>query len=373
MIYLDASATTLVKKSVMDEFMKVSTIAFANPNSLHHAGLNAKTIIDDATNNIANNLNILPSEIIYTSGASESNNLAIKGIALKNNAGKHIITTRFEHPSVIGPLGWLQDQGFEIDFVNTDQAGQVDLNHLRELLRSDTILVTIASVNSELGISQPIDKIGTILKDYPHLLFHVDLTQSIGKEALNLKQVDLASISAHKFGGIKGIGTLIKKQGVELEPLIHGGGSTTIYRSGTPAPALIASLSIALTEATKDLDEQITHVAEGNQYLRIKLSGYKQVTINSPANAVPHILNFSIVGVDPKQFQALLSEHEVYISVGTACNTGYEVSPSVLALTGSEAIASSSMRISLTSDITKEQLNKFLKIFEVCYNELVKE
>ena len=200
MIYLDYSATTPVNDQVLESYIKASQNFIGNPNSLHRLGIEANQLINDATEQVANLLHIRPSEIIYTSGSSESNNTAIKGIALKyQNRGKHIITTELEHSSVIAPLQYLMDLGFEVDFVKLDSNGKIDLEHLKSLLREDTILVTIASVSSELGILQPIEEIGKLLKEYPKCFFHVDLTQSIGKVNLSLENIDLASFSAHKF------------------------------------------------------------------------------------------------------------------------------------------------------------------------------
>ena len=178
----------------------------------------------EATEQIAKLLNIKPTEIIYTSGASESNNTVIKGIAMKyQNRGKHIITTELEHSSVVAPLQYLTNLGYEVDFVRLKEDGQIDIEHLKSLLREDTILVTMASVSSELGIMQPIEEIGAILKEYPKCFFHVDMTQNLGKVPISLENIDLASFSAHKFYGMKGIGGLVKKEGILLEPLIHGG------------------------------------------------------------------------------------------------------------------------------------------------------
>ncbi len=234
MIYLDHSATTPTNKEVLDTFYKTSVDYFGNPNSLHKLGASANELIKASTDQIAKLLKIKPSEIIYTSGSSESNNTVIKGIADKfSNRGKHIITTRFEHSSIYGPLEFLEKyEGFKIDYVETDEFGLVKLDSLEKLIKDDTILVSINSVNSEIGIRQPIEEIGKLLKKYPKCYFHVDLTQSIGKEIVNMENIDLASFSAHKFYGLKGIGCLIKKENILIEPLINGGKSTTIFRSG---------------------------------------------------------------------------------------------------------------------------------------------
>ena len=213
MIYLDYSATTPVNPEVLDSFNKACLQFVGNPNSLHKLGTEARNLINEATKQIAEILNVKESEIIYTSCASESNNLAIKGIALKyKNRGNHIITTPLEHSSIYGPLNYLQEQGFEVDFVNLTKDGLVDIDHLKSLIKDTTILVTINSVNSELGIQQPIDEIGKILKNYPKCFFHVDMTQSVGKVPVFLNNVDLATFAAHKFYGLKGIGVLIKKK-----------------------------------------------------------------------------------------------------------------------------------------------------------------
>ena len=204
MIYLDYSATTKPSEEVLSSFSKASSDFFANPNSLHKLGTEANRLIMASTSQIANLLHVKDNEIIYTSGSSESNNTAIKGIAyLYKNRGKHIITTRFEHSSIYGPLEFLEKyEGFTIDYVDTDEYGLVKLDSLEKLIRDDTILVTICSVNSEIGIRQPIEEIGELLKKYPKCFFHVDMTQSIGKENIILENIDLASFSAHKIYGI---------------------------------------------------------------------------------------------------------------------------------------------------------------------------
>ena len=201
MVYLDYSATTPVNTSVLDSFNKASLKYFANANSLHKLGIEANELIKVATKQVASLLEIGENELIYTSGASESNNTAIKGIAYKyKNRGKHIITTRFEHSSIYEPLEFLKKyEDFEVDYVDTDEYGRVLIDSLEKLIRDDTILVTICSVNSEIGIKEPIEEIGRLLKKYPKVFFHVDITQSLGKERINLENVDLASFSAHKW------------------------------------------------------------------------------------------------------------------------------------------------------------------------------
>ena len=371
MIYLDYSATTPVNKDVLDSFVKASLEFPGNSNSLHTLGVRCNRLIESATKQIADIFKIKETEIIYTSGSSESNNLAIKGVCMKyKNRGKHIITTHYEHSSIYGPLSYLQSEGFEVDFVDSDEFGLVDLKHLESLIREDTILVSINAINSEIGILQPIEEIGKIVKKNPKCFYHVDLTQAVSKVDINLENVDLASFSAHKFFGIKGIGGLIKKEKIVIEPLIHGGKSTTIFRSGTPAHPLIVSLAKALRLACDDMENKYNKVLELNNYLKEKLNKYDNVYINSNDKCIPYILNISIINIKPETFLHALEKQEVYISTQTACSSSNSLSKSVLDLTKDEARAKSSLRISLSYLTTKDELDKFIEIFDKCIKEL---
>ena len=372
MIYLDYSATTPTSKEVLDSFNKASLDYIGNPNSLHTLGVEAHKLIDKATEQIAKLLGVKPSEIIYTSGASESNNLAIKGICEKyENRGKHIITTHYEHSSIYGPLGYLQNKGYEVDFVEENEDGTVNLENLKSLIREDTILVSVCAINSEIGIKQPINEIGKIIKEKNSKCFyHVDATQAISKVKVDLSNIDLVSFSAHKFFGIKGIGGLIKKEKIMLEPIIHGGKSTTIFRSGTPQLPLIVSMSKALRIALENLEDKYNYVQELNNYLKEELSKLDNVYINSNDICIPHMLNISAVGIKPETFLHALEKHEIYISTQTACSSEKAVSQSVLSLTKDEARAKSSLRISLSYKTTKEEIEKFVEKFKLCLEEL---
>ena len=369
MIYLDYSATTPVNDEVLDTYVRTVKEFIGNPNSLHKEGVKSKQLIDAATNQVATLLGVKPNEIIYTSGASEANNTAIKGICLKyQNRGKHIISTELEHSSVIAPLAYLQELGFEVDFVKLDDKGMVDLEDLERLMRDDTILVTISSVNSEVGVRQRIEKIAEIVKKYPKCYFHSDVTQSIGKEKIDLSVVDLASFSAQKFYGMKGIGCLIKKEKIVIDPLIHGGKSTTIYRSGTPATPLIASLAKALRLAYVDLDKKYEYVVELNKYLRQRLEEL-DVYINSSEMAIPHILNISLKGIKSETMLHALEEYDIYVSTQTACSMG-NYSKVVYAVVKDKDRAGSSLRISLSALTTKDELEKFIEVFRKCLEKL---
>ncbi len=370
MVYLDYSATTPVNKEVLESYSKCCLNYIGNPNSMHKLGVEAKKLIDASTKQISELLKVKEEEIIYTSGSSESNNTVIKGIAHKyQNRGKHIITTLFEHSSIYGPLSFMEKEGFEVDFVKTTDKGMVDLEDLERLIRDDTILVSVASVNSEIGLRQPIEEIAKIVKKHPKCFFHSDITQSIGKIDIDLKDVDLMSFSGHKIYGMKGIGCLIKRENVSIEPLVHGGKSTTIFRAGTPALPLIVSLAKALRLILTDLDKKYDHVKELNTYLKEKLEKYPNVYINSNEDSIPHILNLSIVGVKPETMQHALEEYDIYISTQTACSSKGD-SKGVMALTGSKERAASSVRISLSYLTTKEECDKFLEAFTKCHAKL---
>ena len=363
MIYLDYSATTPVDDRVLDTFVKVTRDYIGNPNSLHELGVEAKKLIDASTKQIADILRVKESEVIYTSGASEANNMAIKGICFKyKNRGKHIITTTLEHSSVLEVFKYLENEGFEVSYAKLDENGVVDIDELKKIIRDDTILVSICSVNSEVGVRQPVEEIGLLLKDYPKLYFHSDVTQSIGKEKVDFTNIDLASFSGQKFYGMKGVGCLIKKESIILESLIHGGKSTTVFRSGTPATALIVSLAKAMRLAYENYDVKRGKVEELNKYLVDGLSKLN-IDINSNDKCIPHIVNLSLRNIKSETMLHALEKDNIYISTQTACSQG-NYSLAVFSVTNDKEIASRSIRISLSHLTTKEEINKFLEIFK---------
>lgn len=371
MIYLDYSANTPVDARVLEQFCAVERRCIGNANSHHQAGSAAKAEIDAATIRIASLLGVQPAEVIYTSGASEANNFALKGLArLSRHAGMHIISTPLEHSSVSGTLTALQEQGYEIDLLDVKQDGTVDLEHLKDLLRPDTICVAVTLVDSELGVVQPVQEIAAILKAYPHCHLHVDATQAVGKIPVSFEGVDTISLTAHKFYGLNGIGLLIKRRNLALEPLIHGGESTTIYRSGTPTVALASSLACALDLAVTDLPGRVGHVAKLNAELRAALSTYPLVRINSPDHAIPHVLNLSVRNVKGTVFQRELDAKGVCVSVKSACSSDGLPSRAVFAVSRDRRNALSSWRISLSHLTTEDEIKAFLQAFNVCYREL---
>ena len=364
MIYLDYSATTQPDKRVLESFDKASIDYFANPNSLHEEGIKAKKLMEAAVNQVASLLNVKSNEVIFTSGATESNNLAIMGTINKyTSRGKTIITTKLEHSSIIEPLKYLGKNGFNIKYVPLDNNGHVILDELKNMLTDDVVLVSICEVNSELGIIQDVNEIGELLKKYPRIVFHVDGTGAIGKKHIDLTNIDLYSFSAHKFYGLKGVGCLIKKESIILEPLIHGGKSQTMYRGGTPALPLIVSTARALKLVLNDLDFNIKYVSDLNNKLKDKLKMIDGLFINSDEYTIPHIVNISIPGIKSETLLHALSEEEIYISTKTACSDD-DYSESVYEITKNMDLAKSSLRISL-SHLTKEnEINCFISKLE---------
>lgn len=371
MIYLDNSATTMVDDRVLETFNKVCKNYPGNSNSLHSLGIKSKELEDYATEKISNLLGVKPSEIIYTSGASESNNTVLKGVASKyKNRGNHIITTPLEHSSVLETCKYLESKGFIIDYVKIKDNGLIDIDYLERLLTDNTILVSVAYVDSELGIRQDIDTIGKIVKKHPKCYFHVDATQAIGKIKVDPTNIDFISMSAHKIFGLKGIGLLIKKDNIVIDNLIHGGKSTTIYRSGTPALPLICSLMKALELVIPNIDKNYEYVSSLSRKIKDNLKKYDNIHINSTENSIPYIINFSVIGVKPETFIHTMEEEDIYLSTKSACSTS-DVSLSVDSIYHNREISMSSIRISLSYKNTEEEIDKFIKAFDKIYNKLV--
>ena len=373
MLYLDYSANTPVDEEVLQCFCEAERRYPGNANAHHQAGAAAKAAINEATRSIARCLGAPPAGIIYTSGASEANNLAVKGLAaLGGTAGRHILSTPLEHSSVSGSLEALQKQGYEVELLDILSDGTVDLADLKKRLRPDTVLVAVTAVDSELGVVQPIAEIAELLKACPNCHFHVDATQAVGKIPVQFEGMDTMSLTAHKFYGLNGTGVLVKRLGLALPPLIHGGESTTPYRSGTPTVALACSLALALEKATAELTVRAATVRSLNDRLRAELSRYPKVRINSLANAVPHILNLSVQGVKGTVFQRELDARGVCVSVKSACSSDGLPSRAVLAVSQDRRNALSSWRISLSHLTTEEEVTGFLHAFADCYNTLTR-
>lgn len=371
-VYLDYSATTMIDSKVLEAFNKASKNYYENPNSNHDAGIEANKLISEAIKNICNYFNIKDDEIIFTSGASESNNTVFK--SLIGSKRKEIITTNLEHSSIYGPISYLQENGFIIHFVEINDKGIVDLKSLKSLINENTALVSIGAVNSEIGIRQPIEEIGKLLKKYKDVLFHSDITQCLGKTKIDLTNVDLASFSGHKLYAPKGIGGLIKKRKVNLIPLIHGGKSTTIYRSGTPQTELIISLSESFNLFNNTLEEKYKYIESLNKKIKKHISKYKNISINSNEHSIPHILNISFLGKSSDIIQNYFNSNNIYISTQTACSINEDYSKTVYNLTKDMNKAKASIRISLSYKTTNKEIDILLKKIDYLmehYNEII--
>jgi cysteine desulfurase len=371
MIYLDYSATTPVTYDVLESYNKATREFMGNANSIHSLGVKSKVLLNSATKQICELFNIEEKELIYTSGATESNNMAIKGVAMQYaNRGKHIIVSKLEHPSVYAVVGYLETLGYEISYVNNDQDGMIDFEDLKGLIREDTILVSICAVNSETGVKQPLKTIRQVIKKAnPNTIFHSDMTQAIGKIPVHMQDVDMASMSGHKIFGPKGIGFLYKNSKVNIVPIIHGSGKFNDLRAGTPPLPLIVALSKALRIALTDLEKKEANVKVLNEKLCDGLSKLEGIEFNKTKYSIPHILNISLMDVRPETLIHALEEDEIYVSTNTACSSG-DLSTSVMAIYNDKKRAVTTVRISLSYVTTNEEITRFLNVFSAEYNNL---
>lgn len=271
-----------------------------------------------------------------------------------------------------GCLTAMQEQGAQIDVVSIDRQGRVNLDELAELLRRDTVLVTISTVDSELGVVQPVREIARMLEAYPHCRLHVDATQAVGKIPISFQYADTMSLAAHKFYGLNGVGLLLRREDVGMEPLIHGGVSASLYRSGTPPVGLAAATETALEIALNEQPARYERVQKLNARLRTALAVYPKVAINSPEHAIPHILNLSVEGVRGATMAAALDARGVCVSVKSACSVEGTPSRAVFAVSRNRQRAMNSIRISLSHLTTDEEISEFLDIFKTCYEEMTK-
>lgn len=366
MIYFDNSATTKPYKEVLDSFTKVSTSFFGNPSSLHSFGAQSEKLISQAREQMAKLMKVQSNEIYFTSGGTESNNLAIKGSALMyRNRGKHIIISEIEHPSIKEAALQLKELGFKVTSIPVDQNGHVNVKDIQKKITDETILVSIMHVNNEVGSIQPIKEIGDFLKDYPKILFHVDHVQGIGKVPLDFHNchIDLCSISAHKFHGLKGVGALYIRNGVKISPLLSGGGQENRLRSGTENTAGIISMAKALRITLQQQESHQKLMIRIKDFLRSQLEKIEGVVIHTPIfRSAPHILNFSIEGFKAEVFVHALEEKNIYVSTTSACSSKKaKASSTLMAMGVKEETALSAIRVSLAYENTIEEADKFIE------------
>ena len=362
-IYLDNAATTKVDKEVLETYNKVSTTFFANTSSIHSLGYKNNDLLEKARASILSNLNLKDDELIFTSGATESNNLAIKGYALKHkNRGNHIIVSSIEHPSVLECAKQLESEfGFNVTYLPVKEDGKIDINTLKEAIRKETILVSIMSVNNETGVIEPIEEIASLLKGYNNIVFHVDAVQSIGKVDINLKDVDMITLTSHKINGLKGIGALIKKKNISLLSLNTGGGQENNLRSGTYDLANIVSFAKAIDIAIKNQKSRYMYVKNLSDILyEYFLTNKDEYHLNSNKEN-PYIVNVSLLNKKASVIVEGLSSSGVMVSSISACHSkGEPFSYVVMEMSHNEKLARNTLRISLSHENTKEEIEEFI-------------
>lgn len=378
MIYFDNAATTMPDPQALRTYQEVASKIYGNPSSLHQLGTNASRILQASRKQIADLLGCNEQEIIFTSGGTESDNWALKGLAFeKASYGKHIIVSDIEHPAVKESAKWLESQSFSISFAPVTKDGFVDVEKLANLIQPDTILVSVMGVNNEIGSIQPIKAISELLSDKPGIAFHVDAVQAIGKIPTSeflTDRVDFASFSGHKFHAVRGIGFLYMKTGKRLSPLLNGGGQEKGQRSTTENLPAIASMARALRLLNEREESALKKISVMKQVLFEALSTYKDVTVFSGIEGfAPNILTFGIKGVRGEVLVHAFESHEIYISTTSACSSkAGKPAGTLLAMGVPLQDAQTAVRISLDDDNDMVQVEQFLTIFKQIYDKTQK-
>lgn len=368
MIYLDNSATTKPYDDVLQSYITVAQNYFGNPSSLHALGGEAERLLSQSRSVIAGLLGVKHTEIIFTSGGTEGNNLAIKGTAIAlRSRGRHIITTAVEHASVSEAFKQLEMLGFEVTYAPVDENGVVSVRSIGQALRHDTILVSVIHVNNETGAVQPIAEIGRLLRKHPKVRFHTDHVQGVGKVPLSLydANVDLCTISGHKFHGVKGTGILYVREGVVLDPILSGGQQENQYRSGTENLPGIVAMAKALRMTLEKQEDKIRHLNEIKYALLSFFGSMPNVVLNTPDVSAPHIVNVSFPGLKPEVIVHALEERDIFVSTKSACSSkAKEVSHVLLEMGRSREAAESAIRISLSPENTMSEIQQFQRIVQ---------
>lgn len=375
-VYLDNAATTKCYDEVANIVLEVMTKDYGNPSSMHHLGVEAEKYIKDAKNIIAKEMKVEPKEIYFTSGGTESNNWAIIGVAMANKRrGNHIITTQIEHPAVSSPMAYLEAQGFEITRIGVDKQGKVNANDIKAAITDKTILASVMCINNEIGSIQPIAEIGSMLRNFPDVYFHVDAIQAFGKYSFLPKQsrIDLASVSGHKLHGPKGIGFLYINERVRISPIIYGGGQQKDMRSGTENVLGIAGLGAATKISCDDLYRKQRHLFALKKALVEGLTKLENVTIHGmrdrndvldiESDWAPHIVSVAFNGVRSEVMLHTLEDKGIYISAGSACSTHKRSqSPTLIALGANKEQLESTVRFSFSNETTMEEIEYTLNV-----------
>lgn len=375
-IYFDCASTVKPYPEVLKVFSDISMNDFANASSNHALGFQCSSILLRARTQVAKYLHVLPEEVIFTSGASEGNNLAIKGTAYHNKGwAKRIVTTKAEHPSVLNVFKKLEEEGFDVVYLDYDEEGKLDLEQLKEALKVPTSLVSVMSVNNEVGFIFPVDEIYSIVKKNSRAIVHVDATQSVTKENLNPSSYDLMTFSGHKIGGLKGSGVLVKKKNVVLDEQILGGEQENGMRAGTTPLGLDCSIATALRLSMSTQNQRREQAKKINTYLREELSKIDEIEITSKGNCSPFMLSFALKLHKGSIIAESLSNMGVYVSTKSACSSREEGYSYVLKNAGyDEVIASNGIRLSFSgTEDMKDAVDFISALKEVLSSVKIKE
>lgn len=367
--YLDNSATTRCSDRACRKMVELLTKDYGNPSSLHMKGVEAERYIEEAKKKIAKTMKVSEKEILFTSGGTESNNLAIVGAAMANRrAGQHIITTSIEHASVLSPMQFLEEQGFEVTYLPVDHEGVISLEELREAVREDTILVSLMQVNNEMGAVEPIPEAAAIVKEVnPNTLIHVDAIQSYGKMMVTPKKwgIDMLSVSGHKIHGPKGSGFLWVREKTKLKPQILGGGQQKGMRSGTENVPAIAGLGEAAAEIYENFQENAEHLYALRERFIQGIHQLEAVTVNGREDrtAAPHIVSVSFAGVRSEVLLHTLEDRGIYVSAGSACSSNKPaVSRTLQSIGVKRELLDSTIRFSFSVHTTEEEIDYALSV-----------
>lgn len=367
--YLDNSATTRCSDKAAELMMKLLLEDYGNPSSLHMKGVIAEKYMNEAKKQIAKTLKAQEKEIVFTSGGTESNNLAIIGSAMANRrAGMHVITSSIEHASVSNPMAYLEEQGFEVTYLPVDSKGVISMEALKNAIREDTILVSLMQVNNEIGAIQPIEEAGKIIKAAnPDIIFHVDAIQAYGKMRIVPKKlnIDLLSVSGHKIHGPKGSGFLYIKDKTKIRPVIFGGGQQKGMRSGTENVPAIAGLGLAAEEIYTDFEEKIDRMYALREYFIEQVTQIEGVSVNGQSQraSAPHVVSVSICGVRAEVMLHTLEDRGIYVSAGSACSSNKpSVSHTLKSIGLAPELLDSTIRFSFSVHTTMEELDYALKV-----------
>ena len=363
MIYFDSAATTCPFNDVLLEYNKVSKESFANPSSIHNLGFQANRIYQKSKERILKLTKLDKDfDLVFTAGASEANNVVLKGLsAAYKNRGKTILVSSIEHPSVSVTANELVDAGFFVKYIPVDGNGRIIISELEKLLSNDVILVSIIAVNNETGVKQDFAAISKLIRKYPKIIFHSDITQALGKENFDYSLFDCCSFSGHKFHGLKGCGGLFYKKKLMFKSLVNGGNQQSNVRAGTLDIASIAAMTKALELSYEKLSKNYQYICDLQAYLMEKLSKIEEIELNSNELCSPYIVNFSFKEHKSSVLVEGLSEKEIYVSSISACSSKKEnVSSVLLAMGKGNDLAANSMRVSFSAENTKEEIDVFI-------------